>query len=149
MVYQQARKEDVAYVLGILGTIYPVSKELAAAFYERTMYLEISKDAILLKEGMHCQYMYFIRKGALMGQTIHKKKQIVTYISIDNEFASSISGLHGVVPSQEAIIAVEDSQLLAMHNDDLQELFLKHFDMNFLFRVMVEKYRRSVLILFV
>lgn len=143
MAYRQALREDVTYILGMLGTIYPVSKELAAAFYEKTVYLEISRDKMLLKEGSHCQYMYFIKKGALMGQTIHKKKQIVTYISIENEFVSSISGLHGVVPSQESIIAVEDSQLLAMHNNDLQELFLRHFDMNFLFRVMVEKYYRD------
>ncbi len=143
MVYQQVRKEDVAHILGMLGTIYPVSKELSAAFYEKTVYLEISRGETLVEGGTHCQYMYFIKKGALMGQTIHKEKQIVTYISIENEFVSSISGLHGVVPSQEAVIAVEDCQLLGMHNDDLQELFLKHFDMNFLFRVMVEKYYRD------
>lgn len=143
MNHQKAAEEDVAYILGMLKMIYPISRELSAAFYERTLYLEISQDATLLAEGERCQYMYFIKKGALMGQTIHNKKQIVTYISIENEFVSSISGLHGVVPSQEAIIAVEDSQLIAMHNDDLQELFLNHFDMNFLFRVMVEKYYRD------
>lgn len=78
-----------------------------------------------------------------MGQTTYQKKNIVTYISIDNEFVSSISGLHGTVPSREAIIAVEDSELLAMHNNDMQALFLLHFDMNFLFRVMVEQYYRD------
>lgn len=143
MVSRKALSEDVTYILEMLGTIYPVSKELSTAFYEKAVYIEIAGDETLLEEGGHCEYMYFIKKGALMGQTIHKKKQIVTYISIENEFVSSISGLHGVVPSHEAIIAVEDSQLLAIHNDDLQELFLKHFDLNFLFRVMVEKYYRD------
>lgn len=143
MRYKKAPKEDVAYILGILGTIYPISKELTAAFYDKTVSLKVKRDTVLLQEGERCQYMYFIRKGAMMGQTIHQQKQIVTYISIDNEFVSSISGLHGVVPSQEAIIAVEDSELIAMHNDDLQELFSKHFDMNYLFRVMVEQYYRD------
>ncbi|WP_343531288.1 helix-turn-helix domain-containing protein [Pedobacter sp.] len=127
----------------MLGAIYPISKELATAFYEKTVSLKVKKDTILLKEGERCQYMYFIKRGAMMGQTIHQQKEIVTYISIDNEFVSSISGLHGVVPSQEAIIAVEDSELIAMHNDDLQELFSKYFDMNYLFRVMVEQYYRD------
>ena len=143
MRYKKAPKEDVAYILGILGTIYTISKELTAAFYDKTVRLKVKRDTVLLQEGERCQYMYFIRKGAMMGQTIHQQKQIVTYISIDNEFVSSISGLHGVVPSQEAIIAVEDSELIAMHNDDLQELFSKHFDMNYLFRVMVEQYYRD------
>lgn len=143
MRYKKAPKEDVTYILGILGTIYPISKELTAAFYDKTVSFKVKRGAVLLQEGERCQYMYFIRKGAMMGQTIHQQKQIVTYISIDNEFVSSISGLHGVVPSQEAIIAVEDSELIAMHNDDLQELFSKHFDMNYLFRVMVEQYYRD------
>lgn len=143
MDHRKAPKEDTAYVLGMLGTVYPISEALSTAFYERTVCLEIAKDEALLKGGERCEYMYFIKKGALMGQTSHKKKQIVTYISIENEFVSSISGLHGVLPSQESIIAVENSTLLAMHNDDLQDLFLKYFDMNFLFRVMVEKYYRD------
>lgn len=143
MRYKRAAKTDVDYVLDILGTIYPISSELRHAFYEKTVGLKIKKGTLLLREGECCQYMYFIKQGAMMGQTTYQKKNIVTYISIDNEFVSSISGLHGVAPSQEAIIAVEDSELLAMHNSDLQALFLKHFDMNFLFRVMVEQYYRD------
>ncbi len=140
MNYEKACKEDVAYILGMLGTIYPISSELQHEFYEKAVQLQIRKGEVLLEEGGYCQYMYFIRRGAMMGQTVHQKKEIVTYISIENEFVSSISGLHGLTPSKEAIIAVEDSELIAMHNDDLQELFRIHFDMNFLFRVMVEKY---------
>lgn len=143
MRYKKAPTEDVAYILTMLGAICPISKELSTAFYEKTVSLKVKKDTVLLKEGERCQYMYFIKRGAMMGQTIHQRKEIVTYISIDNEFVSSISGLHGVVPSQEAIIAVEDSELIAMHNDDLQELFSKYFDMNYLFRVMVEQYYRD------
>ncbi|GAA4445420.1 hypothetical protein GCM10023091_37090 [Ravibacter arvi] len=137
---QKASREDVSYILGILGFIYPVSKELSKAFYENAVGLRVKKGNVLLNEGEHCRYMYFIKRGALMGQTSHQGKKIVTYISIDNEFVSSISGLHGAKPSKEAIIAVEDSELIAIHNDILKKLFLSHFDLNFLFRVMVEKY---------
>lgn len=143
MRHKKASEADVMYIINILSSIYPINKELSDAFFKYTEYLEVPKDTILLKSGDFCQYMYFIKKGALMGQTTHNKKNIVTYISIENEFVSSITGLHGASPSQEAIIAVEDSQLLAIHNNRLHELFLKHFDMNFLFRVMVEKYYRD------
>lgn len=143
MQYKTAAKPDVDYLLGMLGTIYPISEELSAAVYKKAAGLKIKKGTVLLQEGECCRYIYFIKRGALMGQTTHKKKNIVTYISIDNEFVSSISGLHGVTPSREAIIAVEDSELLAMHNEDLQALFLKHFDMNFIFRVMIEQYYRD------
>ncbi|MCD2422921.1 helix-turn-helix domain-containing protein [Niabella pedocola] len=143
MHYKRAAKTDVNSLLGMLGNIYPISNELGQAFYKKTKSLKIKKGTVLLQEGACCQYIYFIKRGALMGQTTYQKKNIVTYISIDNEFVSSISGLHGVIPSRESIIAVEDAELLAMHNDDLQALFRVHFDMNFLFRVMVEQYYRD------
>ncbi len=143
MRYKNASKADVEYILGILSTIYPVSTALRNAFLKKTKSFNVPKNTVLLKSGEHCQYMYFIKSGAIMGETTHKKKQIVTYISIENEFVSSITGLHGIVPSQEAIVAVEDSKLLAMHNNDLHELFLQYFDMNYLFRIMVEKYYRD------
>ena len=143
MRYKKTPEGDVDYILGLLGTIYPLSEELRQAFHEKTVSLSVKKGAVLLQEGERCEYMYFIKRGAMMGKTIHQKKQIVTYISIDNEFVSSISGLHGVVPSKEAIVAVEDTELIAMHNDDLQELFAQYFDMNYLFRVMVEQYYRD------
>jgi len=143
MHYKKAVKTEVDYILGMLGTIYPISNELRNAFYKKAKKLRIKKGMVLLQEGACCQYIYFIKRGALMGQTTYQKKSIVTYISIDNEFVSSISGLHGAEPSKEGIIAVEDSELLAMHNDDMQELFRKHFDMNFLFRVMIEQYYRD------
>ncbi|WP_199120559.1 helix-turn-helix domain-containing protein [Pedobacter sp. ASV28] len=143
MRYNKAATKDINYILGILGAIYPISGKLKEAFLEKTVSLKVKKGEVLLAEGECCQYMYFIKRGAMMGQTTHQKKEIVTYISIDNEFVSSISGLHGIAPSQESIIAVEDAELIAMHNKDLQELFMQYFDMNFLFRVMVEKYYRD------
>jgi len=78
-----------------------------------------------------------------MGYTTHNSKKITTYISIENEFVSSITGLHGITPSKETIVAVEDSLLLAMHNEVLQQLFSKYFEFNFIFRVMVEHYYRD------
>ena len=78
-----------------------------------------------------------------MGYSAHNNKQITTYISVENEFVSSITGLHGVTPSKETVVAVEHSVLLAMHNDVLQQLFKIYFDFNFIFRVMVEHYYRD------
>lgn len=101
------------------------------------------KGEILVEEGAVCNYMYFIKKGAISGTTTHQGKKIVTYISVENEFVSSISGLYGRDPSKEEIAAVENVSALAIHNDVLQRLFLTHFDLNFLFRVMVEQYYKD------
>ena len=140
---QEVAHEDIEAVVQLLSRVYPMSEALIQEFYDNIISLNLNKNEVLVEEGCVCHYMYFIKKGALMGRATHNGKQIVTYISVENEFVSSISGLFGDNVSKEAIVAVEEVSLLAMHYDTLQRLFLSHFDLNFLFRVMVEQYYKD------
>lgn len=139
----KAPKKDIDFVVRLLNQVYPISDELSKEMYKNMLAFRFKKGEILVGEGAVCNYMYFIKKGAISGTTTHLGKKIVTYISVENEFVSSISGLYGRDPSKEEITAVENVSALAIHNDVLQRLFLTHFDLNFLFRVMVEQYYKD------
>jgi len=141
--YNRSNKEDINRLFGIMSVVYPISKELAREFEAHILELSIKKDQILFNENEVCEYIYFIKKGALMGCTSHKKQKITTYISIENEFVSSISGLHGLVHSQEYVVAVEDTDLLAIHNGEINRLFLQYFELNYIFRVILERYYKQ------
>ncbi|RZL14468.1 MAG: helix-turn-helix domain-containing protein [Pedobacter sp.] len=136
----QANKD---YLINFINHIYPISDLLADEIRAHTFAFQFRKDEVIVEENGYCDYMYFIMKGALMGRTTHKGKKIVTYMSVENEFVSSISGLYGTQSSKEEISAIEDSDLLAVPNSVLQRLFLHHFDLNFLFRMMVEQYYKD------
>lgn len=138
--YQKAQPKDIDHVIQLLNTIYPLSDALRATFTNNLVCLELKKDDLLIAERETCHYMHFIVTGALMGFSTHKGKKIITYISVDNEFVSSISGLHGLRPSREGIMAVEATRLLALDNTIILQLFEKQFDFNYIFRVMVQKY---------
>jgi AraC-like DNA-binding protein len=141
--YTRAASEDVRHVLNIMGAIHPIDGKLTEEFEKHLLQLKINKNQILFNENEVCEYIYFIVKGALMGCTTHNKQQITTYISVENDFVSSISGLHGSGYSQEYVVAVEDTHLLAMHNDELNRLFSHHFELNYIFRVVLEKYYKD------
>ncbi|MBB6235445.1 AraC-like DNA-binding protein [Pedobacter sp. AK013] len=141
--YNKADSKDVEYVLSILSRVYPVDIKLKKEFEQHLLRLRIKKDQILFNENEVCEYIYFIVKGALMGCTTHNKQKITTYISVENDFVSSISGLHGSGYSQEYVVAVEDTDLLAIHNNELNRLFAHHFDLNYIFRVILEKYYKD------
>lgn len=141
--YSRSAEDDIKRVLGIMSAIHPLSAKLVGEFETHTLALSIKKNQILFNENEVCEYIYFIKKGALMGCTTHKKKKITSYISVENEFVSSISGLHGSAHSHEYVIAVEDTDLLAIHNNELNRLFLEHFEMNYIFRVILEKYYKD------
>lgn len=138
--YNRSNQADINCILDIMSVVYPISNGLVKEFEAHIFSLSIKKDQILFNENEVCEYIYFIKKGALMGCTTHKKQQITTYISIENEFVSSISGLHGLANSQEYVVAVEDTDLLALHNQEINRLFLQYFELNYIFRVILEKY---------
>lgn len=141
--YNKAEREEVGYVLNVLGRVHPVDIKLEEEFEKHLLRLRIKKDQVLFNENEVCEYIYFILKGALMGCTTHNKQKITTYISVENDFVSSISGLHGSGYSQEYVVAVEDTDLLAIHNNELNRLFAHHFALNYIFRVVLEKYYKD------
>jgi len=138
--YKKADSGDIEIVIRILNEAYPVSAVLQEALYTNIVSLTLKKGATLTAEGEFCQYMYFIISGALMAQATYNGKKVTTYISVENEFVSSISGMHGMSPTKEGIIAVEPTSLVALPNKILLDLFEKCFDLNYAFRVLVQKY---------
>jgi len=141
--YNKAESKDVGYILNVLSSIHTVDTKLKEEFEKHLLRLRIKKDQILFNENEVCEYIYFIVKGALMGCTTHNKQKITTYISIENDFVSSISGLHGSDYSQEYVVAVEDTDLLAIHNSELNRLFAYHFELNYIVRVVLGKYYKA------
>lgn len=135
--------EDVAHVLALLATQHPVGEELQQEFHTHAFAVELNEGQHLVYKGDLCNYMYFIRKGALMGYTSHNGKEITTYISIENEFVSSLSGLYGEQPSRESIMAVEPSLVLGVSTDTLQGWYRRFFDLNFIIRQVYEHYYRD------
>lgn len=139
----KAKPEDIAHVIGLLAMQHPISKELQDEFYEHTMAVCLEEGQHLLHQGHLCQHMYFIREGALMAYSVHKHKKITTYISVENEFVSSLSGLYGREPSREAIVAVEPTHVLAVHTDTLLGWYERFFDLNYIIRQVYEHYYRD------
>jgi AraC-like DNA-binding protein len=141
--FVQVNPEDIAHVIGLLSTQYAVCPELEEEFYQHVVAIRLEGGQHLLHQGDLCHYMYFIRKGALMAYSMHKHKKITTYISVENEFVSSLSGLYGQEPSREAIVAVEPTLLLGVHTDILQGWYQRFFDLNFIIRQVYENYYRD------
>ncbi|MBF8964110.1 helix-turn-helix domain-containing protein [Pontibacter sp. FD36] len=141
--YLPAKADDIAHVLKLLEASHPISDNLREEFYRHTVTLRLQEGEHLLYQGERCLHMYFIREGALMAYSMHKHKKITTYISVENEFVSSLSGLYGQEPSREAIVAVGPTLLVGVHTDILQGWYARYFEMNFIIRQVYENYYRE------
>lgn len=141
--YLPSKADDITHVLTLLEALHPISHTLRQEFYKHTITLQLQEGEHLLYQGEKCFYMYFIRRGALMAYSQHRQKRITTYISVENEFVSSLSGLYGQQPSREAIMAVEPTLLVGVHTDVLQGWYARYFEMNFIIRQVYESYYRD------
>lgn len=141
--YLPAKAEDVVHILKLLEALHPITPALKEEFYKHAITVQLQEGEHLLAQGERCYHMYFIRKGALMAYSQHRQKRITTYISVEDEFVSSLSGLYGQQPSREAIVAVEPTLLVGVHTDVLQGWYARYFELNFIIRQVYENYYRD------
>ncbi len=132
--------KDVNELIAALSWFHPVSDEIAGFFRDHLFPVKLPKKKLLLKAGMVCEHLYFIKQGAIRGFLKHGTKEITTWITVEGEIVTSIGGLNGQQASKEYIQAVEESDLLAMKFEHLQKLYDSFPDFNIVGRKLLQKY---------
>jgi len=131
---------DITPLLQVLGYVHPLSPEVVAFLCERVISLSARKRKLLLKEGTVCNHIYFIVKGAIRGFRREGQKDITTWIVIENELVTSIFSLDNPAPSIENMQALENSELLAITYDDLNQLYERFPEFNLIARKLLQHY---------
>ena len=137
---QQPEPANIAPLLTVLRYLHPLSPEAEMYLQQHVITCSIGKRKLLLKEGMLCEYIYFIVKGALRGFTREGQQDITTWITIENELVTSILSLDEQVVSIENIQALEKCELLALTSADLQEMYKQFPETNILARKLLQRY---------
>ena len=131
---------DITPLLHILGYIHPLSQEAEAFLRERIIAVSARKRKLILKEGVYCNHIYFLVKGAVRGFRREGQKDITTWIVIEKELVTSIFSLDNPSPSIENIQALENSELLALTYEDLDLLYQQFPEFNLIARKMLQHY---------
>ncbi len=131
---------DISPLTAVLNYFYPIS-EGAEHFLKRHVYAcSFSRGQLLLRAGEVCNHVYFIKKGAVRGFIREAGKDITTWITAENELVTSISGLDKQEPVLENIQAIEDCEMLALTNADLQQLYVRFPEFNIVVRKLLQQY---------
>lgn len=94
-------------------------------YFKSILFLvEIAKRKKLVQPSTFVKHEYFVIKGCLIGYYLDDagKKNIIQF-AIENWWIGDFDAFYNGVPSKFYIEAIEDSLLLAIHYDDLQQLF--------------------------
>jgi CRP-like cAMP-binding protein len=127
-------------VLNHLSSFYPLSDDLRESMKKKLYDVSIKKGEYLLKQGETSGFLYLIIKGIIVGYTERKGRKLTTYICSDGDSVSSISGMYGMGPSDESMLAVEDTHLIGLPVSDLLHYLEISFEMNVIIRKILEDF---------
>jgi CRP-like cAMP-binding protein len=137
---KQPELAATASLLAVLRQLYPLSPEAEQYLRDHVTSCTIAKRKLLLKEGMTCEHIYFVVRGALRGFTREGQKDITTWIVVENELVSSILGMDHQVKAIENIQALEKCELLSLTHKELEVMYERFPECNILARKILQRY---------
>jgi len=140
IIARQPSEASINKVLDRFEQLYPVSQAFKRDFSENAFEMEVAKNTILLKEGHLCHHVFFVQQGVLRAFSKRGKKEIITWIILENSFATSISGLYGIKPARENIQAIEPAILTGISFVTLQRWYADFPEINIVMRKIFEIY---------
>jgi len=123
-----------------LNLIYPLSPALHEYLFEKLKLVEVSKKEFLLREGKISKNIYFINKGLVRCFYIKEDKEVSSWFMKEGDLIISVESYFNQQPTYENIQAIEDSELFSISHDELNVIYYKFPEFNFIARVLTEKY---------
>jgi CRP-like cAMP-binding protein len=124
-----------------LRTIHALSEPLRDRLEEVIKERHLSKKEYLLKEGQICGNVYFVEKGVLRTYYIKDGRDISSGFSMEGEICVSLESFTTQQRSGIGIRALEESVVYYITYKDLQEVYAKYPESNFMSRVLMERCR--------
>ncbi|MEO7879765.1 Crp/Fnr family transcriptional regulator [Mucilaginibacter sp.] len=118
-------------------TLTPAEEEL---FCGRMELKKFKKKAMILEPGNHCPGNYFVLKGLLRQYIVNKKlnEQIVQF-ALESWWIADQDSLLNKSPATTYIQAIEETEVLLLHERDRVELFKMIPALEGYFRIMMQK----------
>lgn len=103
--------------------------------------INLKKGAYWIREGKTCQYIGFVITGVFRVFSTIEGKDIIAHFSFErrNPVLSAYTSFINQRPSSESIQALEDSSLLILHYEDLQQLYQEKPVFERLGRLLIEQ----------
>ena len=99
----------------------------------------LGKNHLLVRQDMVAHRLYFIVKGSARTFYYHDGKDVSSWIYREGQLVTSWSSFFTRSPSYESLEVTEDSILVSLSYEGLQELYQAHPKMQEFGRIMVEE----------
>jgi CRP/FNR family transcriptional regulator, anaerobic regulatory protein len=130
-------------VFEFLCKIYPLSYSCIACLKRLIRHKQILQDEVLLEIGEVNRNLYFILKGGLHCYYYVKRKPVSDWFFWEQETVVAIGSFYDQLPSEDRIVALEDTELLYITKDDYDYLNRTFLEFNFVRAELLQKYLKE------
>lgn len=135
-----ATKNNNLFSIVFLNSIFPLSKSLNKYFSKVLVCSSYKKGDFIVQSGEVCDRIHIIRKGLVRGYFNYNDNEITTWVSVDNELITSISGYFKHEPAIENIQCLEDTYTESLSYADMHFALENFKEMAHLNRILMEHY---------
>lgn len=118
--------------------IKPSNEELRA-FTDIVLARSYKKKELILQEGQICKNVYFIRKGLIRYYQVKEGTEVTGQFFSENNWYTDLESFLTHRPSRLSIEALENSELLLLPKQQMEELYVKHPVFERLGRILAEQ----------
>lgn len=127
-------------LLQYLNGIYPLSGGLTEHLQSILKTREAGKKEFLLKAGHTCRWIWFVQQGLLRCYYDKEGVEICSWFMSAGDVIISVESFFQQKPSYESIQVIEDSLLYYIDYRELQAIYHRYPEFNFIGRVLTERY---------
>ena len=131
------------FTIVLLNAIHPLSKSLNSFLSHALKTSYFKKGDFIIKNGEVCDRLHLIRKGLVRGYFNYENTEITTWVSVDNEMVTSISGFFKKTPARENIECLEDTYTESISHHDLHFTLENFKEMELLYRILMQQYYQN------
>lgn len=126
--------------LNLLNSIVPLSNEIVEQLRKITVTNKLPKGTLLLTEGQVSDKIFFLCEGMARAFYYENGDEITSWIVSDNDFIYSTASFIQQKPSFETIHLLEDSTVLCLTFQDLNEIHGKYPETIYISLKITEQY---------
>lgn len=139
MLYSENIEKNL-FLIPFLNSIHPLSPELNTFLTTHVKSCIFNKNEIISKAGEVCDSLYFIKKGMVRGYFEMDSTSITTWVDLENEVFTSITGFFRNEISQENIQSLEKTYCDYLKYEDYKYCCDSFSEMKEINRILMEKY---------
>jgi CRP/FNR family transcriptional regulator, anaerobic regulatory protein len=127
-------------VLQSLNAIYPLSADLKEHLTLILKSGELKRKDFLLKAGHVCKNIYFIEEGLLRCFYLQGQQEVCSWFMKEGDVIASVGSFFDQKESYESIQALENCTVHYVSFGELQDMYRRFPEFNYVGRVLVQKY---------